>query len=187
MELCYRLAKNQLTKSHVTDSKRTNLLQPSLFSLYVSTDLETETLKRNFLSYGYSEAEHFLTTFQGNTPEVPVVAVYGRDKIRSWDNLAQMIDFALEELKEWFKIPSKPARALVKRLLTKDPNIPGSKKVRPDVLVVDSLNIVGEADQGRFFQHFLTKASPATKMLVFVLDSGSAGAGHKYWDTPAIL
>jgi hypothetical protein len=48
--------------------------------------------------------------------------------------------------------------------------------------VIDSLNIFKEAQRGQLFEKFLRTTVHGTKMVVFVLDSGSPGEAHLSWE-----
>ena len=172
LELCYRLAKN--------DAKVPG--QPELFTFYISTEAESNRIISNFKSFGYKDAQHFVAEFQNQQPTVPLVSVYGREKLRKSETLAKLVEAALEALAIPFGVAPTPTTSeWIKRLFTPDPSVPGRKSLRPDILVVDSLNIVAPDRQEGFFEEFRDKAPPATKVIILILDSGVAD-DHKSWE-----
>jgi KaiC/GvpD/RAD55 family RecA-like ATPase len=161
LELCYRLARNEGGNKQ------------ALFSLYVSTEQETKPLIDNAKSFGYQDVKRYIRPFEGK-PEFEHVAVYGREKMHS-SALVDIVQFALESLNNWLNnVLSDSGMAWIKRLLKPDPAIAEVNKIRPDILVVDSLNIVGPQDQEEYFEKFLGAAKPGIKLIILILDSDSA-------------
>lgn len=174
LEICHRLAKNDAATE-----------QTKLFSFYISTEAESHRIISNFQSFGYKDADQYVAEFKGQQPDVPLVSVYGREKLRKWDTLADLVEAALAALAIQFGVtPPTEARSWIQRLFTPDPSMPGNKSLRPEILVVDSLNIVADERQEEFFEKFREKAPPATKIIILILDS-CATDDHKSWEYAA--
>jgi KaiC/GvpD/RAD55 family RecA-like ATPase len=175
LELCYRLA------------------QAGLFSLYVSIDAETDRLIENAKSFGWQDADDRILTFEGRKPDVQAVAVWGRDKIKG-GTLTEIVTNAQKELLEWVVgaedqevMENFGERIELPKIVFKKPEKSVCEDIRPerispDVLVVDSLNVVDPEKRGQFFERFLEVASPRTKMIILVLDSDSTGRGRGFWE-----
>lgn len=56
------------------------------------------------------------------------------------------------------------------------------QRFTPDIIVIDSLNIVEGTDRGDFFQQFQSVTSSGGKIVVFVLDSSTTGDAHAIWE-----
>lgn len=170
-ELCYRLAKK---------------LGPSF---YFSTDSDSNRLIENAYQFGYipSHERNEIAELSEKEESLKRVSVWGREKIKSWDNLSQMLDNAFEvftrlvlDLPEVPKSEKAAADWFKKKLLwttlAKEVRV-----ARPKVLVVDNLNIVTAESQMSFFEQFF-KLSPAARLVVFVLDSSPEGVRHQPWE-----
>ena len=70
LELCYRLALNS-----------------RLFSLYISTEADTNQIIDNAVSFGWKDAEKFILPFEGKKPKVNAVAVWGAERNKEWGKL----------------------------------------------------------------------------------------------------
>ncbi len=195
MEICYRLARNEPA---FEGADRPN--SESLFSLYISTDQEAERLIDNARSYGYEDVDLHIVDFarDDQKPEehdVNRVAVWGQDRIRQQldqtkaDNLAEIVIGAVEILGGVLaRVRATPTitkalRDRIARLFYEDPGTAGSlERLRPDIIVVDSLNIVPQHDQEDFFQKYIEATSSGGKLVIFVLDSASADQRHEIWE-----
>jgi KaiC/GvpD/RAD55 family RecA-like ATPase len=180
MELCYRLALNEGGQN-----------EESLFSFYFSADAETQRVIDNARSLHYARATQTIVPFEDDAQPpsgLKLVMVWGRDKIEQWSKTEEMLSAALDKLdalaQGWIGATvgavSTVAVEQIKKLITKI--VPsGVKKARPDILVVDSLNIVEPEEQSSFFQKFL-QICPSTKMVIFILDSAPSGTTPKNWE-----
>jgi KaiC/GvpD/RAD55 family RecA-like ATPase len=189
-ELCYRLAVNEQGN------------EKALSTLYVSTDAETVRMIGNAVNLGWDKAEDILIPFDP-TDRHPrfrkglqsMVGVWGREKflktIEDQDMLSSMVEAAVTSLDKWVlkaNVPDNIMKRLKYRFVT-DPieDASGGKivvdgeKYIPDILVVDSLNILNPEGQMKFFQSFV-KACKATKLVIFVLNTGMENQEHKLWE-----
>lgn len=169
LELCYRLAKTR-----------------RLFSLSISTDAETNQIIENAKSLGWKDAVDLILPFKGRPPDNPNrVAVWGVDKIEKWETLSQIVETALEALGKWLsKLPER-MKEKFGSIVRWSPTREKIEKVSPNILVVDSLNIIEPKERGEFFQQFLKaakKTNGAEKIIIFVLDSGAQDKEHKFWE-----
>lgn len=197
MELCYRLARNEPPLRREGESP---LNDASLFSLYISTDQEAGRLLENAESFGYPMARNHIVDYELD-PDPPKlhdlnrVVVWGRDEIRRrWEDhqgqyLVDIVSAAIDVVtRVLLRVEATPGvtdtvRTGIDYLLRR-----GSRKeevagrLRPDVLVIDSLNIVPEDSQEDFFQRFLEATSSGSRLVIFVLDSASADHSHEIWE-----
>ncbi len=179
LELCYRLAQ-----------------QAKLFSLYVSVDAETDRLIENARSLGWQEVEERILTFEGRKPDVRSVAIWGRDKIKG-NTLSEILANAHKALLEWvtgaedqqavreqFAERLEPPKIVFKMgqdQCATSRNEP-IERVSPDILVIDSLNVVEPERRAEFFERFLEIVSDRTKMVVLILDSSCGPQEHEFWE-----
>ncbi|MBN1439380.1 MAG: hypothetical protein JW929_08230 [Anaerolineales bacterium] len=181
-ELCYRLAVNEQSNTK------------ALSTLYISTDAETIRVKNNAIDLGWDKADKYFIPFDPaeNNPVfqsglVSLVGVWGREKflksVDQKDMLYSIIEAAATSLDQWL-LKAKVPENILKRLQYRcadEPVKDASKKYIPDILVVDSLNILNPENQMEFFQSFV-KSCRATKMVVFVLNTGTENPEHKLWE-----
>lgn len=185
-ELCYSLALNEQKN------------EKALSTLYISTDAETDRMIGNAVDLGWDKAREFFIPFDPNDshPKLRVglqsmVGVWGREKflktIEDQDMLSSIIEAAVTSLDNWVLKANVPNN-FFKRFQYKFATDPikrascGGKDVYiPDILVVDSLNILNPEGQMKFFQSFV-KACKATKLVIFVLNTGIESQEHKLWE-----
>lgn len=181
-ELCYRLAVNEQKNSK------------PLSTLYISTDAETIRVKNNAIDLGWSEADRYFIPFDPNKKEpafqsglVSLIGIWGREKfqksINQKDMLYSMIEAAVTSLDRWLLKANAP-ELFLKRLkyrCVSEPVWKASDIYLPDILVVDSLNILNPESQVKFFQSFV-RACRATKLVVFMLNTGTENPEHKLWE-----
>ena len=161
LEMCYRL-------SLYPDYPRR---PDGLYCLYVSTENSAERIITKVRSFDWERA---IDKFQqyDESPGTPHVAVLGSDKIRTFlqndhqPDLGRMVD---RLAKKWRQILSKNRKF-------KTPPISS-----PDVLVIDSLNVISPASKGNIFNQFLNVATNGPALVIFVMESGSGGQVHEYW------
>lgn len=193
MELCYRLAKGCTYKGSDGNERK----QESLFSVYVSIDQETNRLIDNTISFGYANAEDFLIDFEPDANnlkrfDIGRVAVWGKDRILQRSNpghetlrLSDVVESSLAALSDLFARSPEPTKNQLKRLLSTSKDLAsagGQGKLRPDIVVVDSLNVVSADEREKFFEQFHAVASSASRMVVFVLDANPTGITHEMWE-----
>jgi KaiC/GvpD/RAD55 family RecA-like ATPase len=181
-ELCYRLAVNEQKNDK------------ALSTLYISTDAETNRMIDNAVDLGWDRAKEYFIPFDPDDANQKwgvglqsMVGVWGREKflktIENQDMLSSMIEAAVTSLDKWVLKANAPDNIL-KKLKYRHVNEPvgaASKKYIPDILVVDSLNILNPEGQMKFFQSFV-KACKATKLVIFVLNTGIENQEHKLWE-----
>ncbi len=192
-EFCYRLAR---------DSGQRN--GDGLFSVYLSTDQETHRIIENAQSLGYSDAKQLIVDFDWdeNHPtkfDINRVAVFGREKVQTvlsnlgdqtsseTITLSQIVEGALSALNSLFLSSAVPANIIQRLARLRMPLIgqggdDALSKIRPAILVVDSLNVAGIGEREHFFRQYQSATTPVSKLVVFVLDSGTAGDVHSLWE-----
>lgn len=200
LELCYRLAK--YVRGDQQENVSDNGLE-SFLALYLSTESEAHRILENARKLwcdennpsSQREFESYFMRQDGNTlrlPEKDVVVVRGRDRfndVASEDTFEQLIQSALKDLGNWLKIPATTEKVTEKtskwwnrRKAAKEKEGRGEEVARPDAIVIDTLNIVSSDKQQSFFQKFLRMSSQATRLAIFILDSGSTNTEHKNWE-----
>jgi KaiC/GvpD/RAD55 family RecA-like ATPase len=179
-ELCYRLAVNEQGNDE------------ALSTLYISTDAETGRLIDNAADLGWAKARDYFIPFSPDdaSPKLKeglksMIGVWGREQflktIADQDVLSSMIEVAVTALENWV-LKAKVPDSVLKRW--RDKGAAGSVDrvgFIPDILVVDSLNILNPEGQMKFFQSFV-KACKATKLVIFVLNTGIENQEHKLWE-----
>ncbi len=183
MEICYRLARNE---GEVNPN--------SLFSLYISADQEAPRIIDNARRYGYEDVEKHIVDFNEDSErpdkhDINRVAVWGKDEIRKeWkerhgDKLNDIVEIAITVLTNVLTGSqiSDSANGRLRRLFR--PRSDGeARMVQPDILVIDSLNIATDDKKDEFFTKFIEATSSGSKLVIFVLDSASAGSAHEIWE-----
>ena len=168
LELCYRLS-----------------IINKLFSLFISTEAHTNQIIENAKSFGWKEATDRIIAFESRKPDMSAVAVWGADEIKTWETLEQLIDLAISALKVWFNQINPGALQEMARIIIRNQKSKKIENVRPDIVVIDSLNILKFQEQGEAFQKLLSINShvdnPA-KLVIFVLDSETNSKEHKFWE-----
>lgn len=166
LELCYRLTASQL------------------FSLYISTEADSDQLIANAHSLGYEDVMDRIIRFKKRQLDNFAVAIWGKEDIKEWKTLSEIVETAIESLKSFLIGHAKTPKFISKLYggVKRTPTMRQIEEFIPHILVIDSLNIVGAAEREQFFQEFLTIASKGTKLVIFILDSGSSEADHKFWE-----
>ena len=188
-ELCYRLAVNEQGN------------RKALSTLYISTDAETSRMIDNTVDLGWAKARSYFIPFDPNSKkqkldadQKAVIGVWGRErflkKIEEQDILSSMIEMAVTSLDHWvLKANTTDFMTRLKYKISNEPierasggNVTvNQEKYIPDILVVDSLNILDPGNQTKFFQSFV-KACKATKLVIFMLNTGTESQEHKLWE-----
>ena len=185
LEICYRLAKN--------DGERND---ESLFTLYISTDQEAERIVKNARDLGFQDVDKHVVDFAdaSKRPEkydVNRVAVWGKDEIRRvWEatghELKDIVQAAINTLSMVLigtKLPERISRRMARLFKPgRGDDSQTYQQVQPDILVIDSLNIVSASEREDFFKQFMSATSSGSKMVIFVLDSASASGTHEIWE-----
>lgn len=176
-ELCYRLAVNEQRN------------EEALSTLYISTDAETGRLIDNAADLGWAKARDYFIPFnpEDGAPKLKerltsMIGVWGREKFlhttANQDMLSSMVEAAVAALGTWVSKTKDPDNE-VDKLWNRD--TADRTQVIPDILVVDSLNILNPEKQMDFFQSFV-RACKATKLVIFVLNTGIENQEHKLWE-----
>ena len=180
-ELCYRLAVNEQRNDK------------ALSTLYISTDAETDRMIDNVANLGWDRAREYFIPFDPDDkhPKLKeglksMIGVWGREKflktVEDQDMLSSMIEAAVTSLDKW--VIKADTTDFMTRLRYKFANEPIDHAIEeyiPDILVVDSLNILNQEGQMKFFQSFV-KACKATRLVIFVLNTGTENQEHKLWE-----
>jgi KaiC/GvpD/RAD55 family RecA-like ATPase len=179
-ELCYRLARNEQKNPK------------ALSTLYISTDAETGRLVDNVVNLGWDSAREYFIPFSPDdgSPRLmnelrAMIGVWGRErflkKIANQDMLSSMVEAAVKALDKWVFKTDAPEIAWKTVKPQGARGVLSRARVVPDILVVDSLNILNPEGQMKFFQSFV-KACKATKLVIFVLNTGIENQEHKLWE-----
>jgi KaiC/GvpD/RAD55 family RecA-like ATPase len=197
IELCHRMRLRE-------DASKPDEEEP-LFSLYISLESESSRLIRNGVNLGYPNFRSQTIVYSGRKPENKVLAVMGREQI---DNLLRegqkqqlssesspltemtelFLEYALKFPDKTLERTKKIARGLGAGIRRRQPPINTKRAGKmlaaatPDVVVIDSLNVLGADDKPQYFDRFLARVPPSTKLVVFVLDSVAGAAGHPTWE-----
>lgn len=161
LEICYRL-----TLYH-NYHKRPD----GLYCMYVSTENSAERIITKARSFDWELAFDKFQKYD-ESPGTPHVAVLGADTIRNELKEKQKPDLGLmvdQLARKWEQV-------LIKNPYFKKRPIPSA-----DVLVIDSLNVIGPSDKADIFNQFLNVATNGPALVIFVMESGSGGQGHEYW------
>ncbi|MCK4223804.1 MAG: hypothetical protein KAX39_01405 [candidate division Zixibacteria bacterium] len=171
MELCYRLTRNKQIDG------------TGLFTLYVSTEADAKQIQDNAESFGWEVTGRILS-FDQKAPPAPAVAVWGTDKIKSGKELSEIVQASLEALGKVLSVPAaaKVVGGWVDRILRWNKVTGKVERVTPDILVIDSLNILEPSKRSEFFKEFLKVGSYSPRIIIFVLDSGSSDKAHEFWE-----
>jgi len=169
LELCYRWTRNE------------QISQGGLFSLYISTDTETNKFIENAKGFGWEDAKNRIINFEKSIQSpVPVVGIWGVDKIKRWTTISDIVEIALQTFENLVLGKSGQVPKWVSRLIKYAAAAKPIRKVSPDILVIDSLNVVPTEERGDFFEQFLKKSVEFTKIIIFVVDSNSHH--HRFWE-----
>ncbi|MGE0133334.1 MAG: ATPase domain-containing protein [Blastocatellales bacterium] len=170
LELCYRMARHH-----------------GLYSLYISTDAETDRLISKANSFGYADINDYILEFDKPVKRIRAFTIWGRDKIerhKKWETLSDVVSIALEMVGGWLtsdKVAEKITEK-ISRLIKWEPQGNKIATASPDILVIDSLNIVKHEDRGTFFDKILSKVTGTTRLVVVILDSGVSDKDHEFWE-----
>ena len=180
LELCYRLAKDgQWFDREINQLKKDD----SLFSLYISTDTETDLLKKNAESFGWEKVDRYILPYNGEIPQSASVLVWGRESLRQKQKADDIINAAISDISNWLlRGRADKTKGIMEKLFRRDSATGEIGKISPSILVVDSLNILDSVNQSDFVDQFLNIAESKVKMVILVLDSGSAREEHKAWE-----
>jgi KaiC/GvpD/RAD55 family RecA-like ATPase len=158
-------------------------------AFYFSTDSESQRLIENAYQFGYipENQKNEIAELSDKEKTLKRVSVWGREKIKKWDTLDQMLESAFETFSRLvLELPDLPkSESAITRMLQKKLVWPiftnGIQAARPKILVVDNLNIVPQDKQTQFFEQFF-RLSPAARLVVFILDSAPEGERHHPWE-----
>lgn len=171
LELCYRLSRN------------TQINEDGLFSLYISTEADAEHVIENAKCLHWPDVTGRILSFKNKKPDSPVVAIWGTDKIKGSEEINKVIEVALEFLGTWLVGTNAGAATTAKwisQMIKFKRTTNEIEKVSPDILVIDSLNIIERQERAEFFKKFLSTGFNDTKIIIFILDSGSKEE-HVFW------
>lgn len=175
LEICYRLALK------------------GEFSLFISTESETEEIINNAESLGYKQASQLISKFDKNLTEKyekeqfdhfrSVVAVWGKEEYAKRKYNYQIVEDAIKDLDDLLnnKIPDHTLKRLLKN---KFPGVPENSlsKLEPCALVFDSLNIIKPEEIQDFYQQVLNVSQGHTNMVFLILNSGEDKQHHQVWE-----
>lgn len=171
LELCYRLGlKNQLK------------------SLYISIESDKDQIISNIKdSYCWEEAidkEHFITTLDDNIDAKEThLGIWNPKKMKNWMKISEIVDSAYKTLTKIYEIALSDGliKSLKSRLIIGEGL--NNKRFNPNILVVDSLNVVPINERPNAFQHFLKVShKKGTRLMVFILDGSLTADNNPFWD-----
>lgn len=170
LELCYRLGIQQHYKS-----------------LYISIESDKDQIIRNIKdSYGWEKAKtspHFITTLDEKCNEKNThVGIWNPKKLKKWMNISELVDSAFNTIAGLTKI--KASKGILQNVRNRLFNRGLKYSFKPNILVVDSLNIVPIAERAKAFQHFLkiSQKKEDTRLMIFILDGSLNGESNPFWD-----
>lgn len=129
------------------------LNEQNMHSVYLSLDADSDRIIENAESFGWKDTNQSIIKFRGRKPDVQLVTVWGREQLHDWENLYLVVESALQEI-----------------------------SVKPDVLVIDSLNVLDAPARGNYFWRFLRSTARGTKIVIFLLDTGFDNQPHSFWE-----
>jgi len=127
-------------------------------ALYLSLDADSTEVIANASKLGWENAPNFIEGLSEPGPKAGKVAVWGRSDVEKCDSLLDMVNRAFKMI----------------------PSVVDGK--RPNILVIDSLNIVEEAHIEEYFESYLKDPHLAIDLIVFVLDSSGGEKSHHIWE-----
>ena len=185
LELCYRVARNKNgLDEHNYDSKESELNDRGYISAFISTEASSDYLIENAKSFGWHQVDKHILKYNGKAPEKDAVTIFGKESIDHWETLDEIVATALESISQWLlRVSPKRLIDIWKSHRQAEGLMGDAQHIIPDILVIDSLNIIPPEKAGEFFQKFIKKISRDTKLVFFVLDSGTSdGYKHNYWE-----
>lgn len=159
------------------------------WSLYISTESETDQLIKKAKELGIKGTSHRITAYNkaiGNIQargkrdnRLPILTVYGQENVKKWETFSEIVRLAIDDIVTWL---TKSNSNLVKRYL--DRFRPGIdlKNISPEVLVFDSLNMVKNDEQHDFFEKIVKGKYPQTKLIIVILDSHDKSQVNETWE-----
>jgi len=177
LEICYRLARN------------TQLGVEGLFTLYLSTEADAKQVRDKAMSFGWEDVTGRIISLDKDTDmdrlQVPAVAIWSTDKVEGGTELSHVVKTSIEVLatsaSRSFDAHGSIAKS-IDRIFNYNAQTKRVEKVRPDIVVVDSLNIVEPANSAEYFKQFLEVGAYGPRLIFFILDSGHAGNKHEFWE-----
>ena len=128
-----------------------------LTSLYVSLDAAVEHVIANASNLRWAHADTLCAYDQRNIRHGRVL-IHGRSNVGDPQSLEAMVDSAFRCI----------------------PN--AVQSTTPDILVIDSLNIVEAARQKKYFEEYVKQGPLAKSLIVFILDTGREDLLHRTWE-----
>jgi len=133
------------------------IAREQLTSLYVSLDAPVEQVIANARDLNWADVGT-LCSYDDREKQRGKVLIHGRSNVADPQSLEAMVQSAF--------------RSIPKAV----------KNTLPDILVVDSLNIVEAAHQQKYFEEYLKQDHLAKYLILFILDSGSKEGFHRIWE-----
>jgi KaiC/GvpD/RAD55 family RecA-like ATPase len=181
LELCYRIA--TATEDQIRDKTTVEALGPRPWQLlYVSVDTAANDVIHKAESFFPDAKEWFVSTTPKSELAQTRIAVWGTNRIKEWGPLSKTVDEGLKWAAhlalgaDFAKFESEILKSdkVLSRWFTSP-----IARAAPQVLIIDSLNVLKADQAGEFFQKFLL-ASKRTRMVIFILDS--AEQGRQFWE-----
>jgi KaiC/GvpD/RAD55 family RecA-like ATPase len=156
------------------------------WSLYISTESETEQLKKKISGLGIKGTANRVWAYDKNTHKTikketdGFLTIYGQENIQRWDTFSEIVRLAIEDIVGW--ITKSNAKTLKKLLDSTTTPMATIEKVSPDILVFDNLNIIKSEDREEFFEKIVKGRYTKTKLIVVILDSHAENKENEIWE-----
>jgi KaiC/GvpD/RAD55 family RecA-like ATPase len=195
MEICYRLALPKMIDPTQANEEE-NREFTNLSSLYISLDTESQRILDKADNFGWSYPHYPIWDIYSNNQseyeKPPMIQIWGKDHIwRDSKNqeqkkfISEITEDALTAVSN-IVIKAAPTR-LIDNLgkairVSNHPADKIKKNFKPDILVIDSLNIMRSEDQGDYFEQFLEITEKGPRLVIYILDTNSSDTKHEYWE-----
>jgi KaiC/GvpD/RAD55 family RecA-like ATPase len=168
IELCYRMA-----------------IEGNKLSHYISTESESYKLIENAVSFGYKHANQIIVNDFSSIDtnigaKASFVIVSGKEEFRAKETskFTDILTLALEAAVTKLSAPGIYAKLLN---IVKQKDIDKIKSFSPDILVIDSLNIIDKEERKDFFEKLLTTPYGGSGLLICILDDPSLDKDYSSW------
>lgn len=170
LELCLRVA-----------------ISHDFWSLYISTESETQDLIKKVNSFKIEGSREKIFAFDKNIryddsdpKNFPkALIIYGQENIKRWETFAEILKIALEDVSNWLL---HYRGNLIQKIIYKIFPSPRIPRISPNILVVDSLNMVAPEKRSDFFEKIIKRNYGDTKLIIIILDSHEEDKPHGTWE-----
>jgi KaiC/GvpD/RAD55 family RecA-like ATPase len=172
LELCYRLG-----------------IKHSYKSLYISIESDKEqiisNIKESFCWEKALDKEHYISTLndKGDSKDTHL-GIWNPKKLQNWIKISEIVDSAFNTIANLYKIKFSKSIYQDIKFWFSNRGMEADNKFQPNVLVVDSLNVVPINERAQAFQHFLkiSQKRKETRLMIFILDGTLSADNNPFWD-----